>query len=78
MTLTIHNIAKTYKMLPTEVLSRATTFDLYVLDTFHRYQTFMEKKNKVNKSAPIARHLTQDEMKAMIQRVKETSKKMEH
>lgn len=74
MTLTIHNMARTYKLLPTEVLARATTFDLYVLDTFHRYQTFMDRKNKVNKTAPIAKTLTQEEMKAMIERVKQGKK----
>ena len=42
MVLTIDTMAKRYKMLPTEVLSRATTFDLYIMDAavaYHNYQT---------------------------------------
>lgn len=42
MVLTIDTMAKRYKMLPTEVLSKATTFDLYIMDAavaYHNYQT---------------------------------------
>lgn len=77
MILTIHNMAKTYKLLPTEVMSRASTFDLYVLDTFHRYQKFIDNKNKTNKTAPVARTMSKEEMQAMINHVKNNPRKME-
>lgn len=44
MLLTLHNLAKTYKMLPSQALASATTFDLYVLDTYHRYVKYSELK----------------------------------
>lgn len=77
MTLTVHNLAKNYSLLPSEVLGRASTFDLYVLDTFTRYQRFIEKKNSVNAKAPISKTMTQDEMRAMIDRVKRREKLLE-
>jgi hypothetical protein len=69
MILTLHNLAKTYKMLPSEALSKGTTFDLYVLDTFHRYSKYQEAKAN-GKAAP-APQLTQEQMKAMIARAKQ-------
>lgn len=71
MILTVHNLAKTYKMLPSEALGRASTFDLFVLDTFHRYQRYQENKQKTNPSAPIPRQMSQDEMKSMLKRMKD-------
>ena len=47
MLLTLHNLAKTYKMLPSEALGRATTFDLYILDTFHRYSKYQERQEMI-------------------------------
>ena len=44
MLLTLHNLAKTYKILPSEALATATTFDLYILDTYHRYVKYSELK----------------------------------
>lgn len=66
MILTIHNIARTYKLLPSQVLDSASTFDLFVLDTYHRYQQFMEKKNSTNAQAPIAKPMSIEAMKAKI------------
>lgn len=37
MILTLNNLAKEYGLLPSEALGRATTFDLYVLDTSARW-----------------------------------------
>lgn len=70
MVLTLHNLAKTYKILPSEALSSGTTFDLYVLDTYHRYVNYEEQKALGN--APPARktHYTQEELQAMIDRVR--------
>ena len=69
MILTIHNLAKTYKLLPSEALARATTFDLYVLDLFHRHSKYQEAK--ANGKSPPAKALTVEQMKAMIARAKD-------
>lgn len=71
MLLTLHNLAKTYKMLPSEALARATTFDLHILDTFHRYSKYQEAKN-AGKAAPIKpKNFSQEQLKAMLKRAKE-------
>lgn len=41
MILTIDTMAKRYKLLPSEILSRSSTFDLYIMDAaiaYHNYQ----------------------------------------
>lgn len=74
MILTVHNLAKTYKLLPSEVLGRASTFDLYVLDTFHRYSKYQEDKSdamRARTAGPVKHMPTQDEMLEMIRKVRE-------
>jgi hypothetical protein len=70
MILTLHNLAKTYKMLPSEALDRATTFDLYVLDIYHRHQRYQEAIQKNKQPEPQVPKLNQAQMKAMIERAK--------
>lgn len=43
MILTVNNLAKTYKLLPSEVLKRGTTFDLFVLDVATRYSRYQQE-----------------------------------
>lgn len=60
-------MAKRYKMLPTEVLSKASTFDLYVMDAavaYHNYQT-----QKANGDA--TPDLTEQEMLDIIAKTRE-------
>lgn len=74
MILTVHNLAKTYKLLPSEVLGRASTFDLYVLDTFHRYSKYQEDKAeslKALSAPPVKRMPTESEMLEMIRKARE-------
>jgi hypothetical protein len=68
MILTVHNLAKTYKLLPSEALGRASTFDLYVLDVFHRYSKYQEARQQGK--APPAQQLSVQQMKAMIEQAK--------
>ncbi len=73
MTLTIHNLAKEYGMLPSQALANATTFDLYVLDVSCRWQKHQQdqaERKHGNKTAPATPKLTVEQMKAMIDRVK--------
>jgi hypothetical protein len=57
-------------LLPSEALSRATTFDLHVMDNYTRFMNHQEAKAN-GKAAPKP-DLSVDDMKAMIERVKKT------
>jgi hypothetical protein len=74
MILSIHNLAENYKCLPTEVLERATTFDLYVLDVhtkWLKYQHEQAMAKQEGRPGP-QRHakLSQEQMLGMIKRVR--------
>lgn len=68
---TLHNLAHTYGLLPSEVMSRATTFDLYALDVATRYSKYQQEvaDGKTPSTKP-KKMPTQDEMKAMLKRVR--------
>jgi hypothetical protein len=70
MIITLHTLAKTYKMLPSEALDRATTFDLFVLDAYHRHQRYQEAKQQGKSIAPVTPRLSQEQMRAMIEQAK--------
>jgi hypothetical protein len=75
MILTLHNLAKEYKLLPSDALSRATTFDLYVLDVATRYQQYQQDLAQ-GKTAPKNNYgLTQEQMKAMLASVNNKERK---
>ena len=71
MFLTLHSLAETYNMLPSEALSRASTFDLYVLDLHHKWLRHQEAQRQ-GKPSPVkgAYGLSEDQMRAMIERAK--------
>ena len=74
MILTVHNLAKEYAVLPSEALVRSNTFDLYVLDVATRWQIYQQKQaEKGNKMPNMPHNLTQEEMQAMLNRVKSRS-----
>lgn len=68
MLITLHTLAQTYGMLPSECLQRASTFDLYVLDCFYKHQSHVEKK--AQGGAPPTPKLTQEQMLGMVERVR--------
>jgi hypothetical protein len=73
MLLTIHNLAKNYKLLPSEVLAKGTTFDLYILDTFSRYVKYQEARREGNHTLAQAQskpRLTVEQMKKMAESAK--------
>lgn len=75
MLVTLHTLAQTYNLLPSEALARATTFDLFVLDNYSRFMKYQEQK--ANKSAPpVKKNLTQTEMKAMIEAARSNPRPM--
>lgn len=72
MVLTLHNLAHNYHLLPSEILSRGTTFDLYVLDTHTRWMRKQDENEskKHNSLAPRPNKLSIEQMKAMIDNVR--------
>ena len=74
MILSIHNLAENYKCLPTEVLERATTFDLYVLDVHTKWVKYQHEQEKArrdgHKVIPKAPRLSQQQMLDMIKRTR--------
>lgn len=66
--LSLDNLAHRYGLLPSEVMSRATTFDLYVIDLSARYERYRNEAAE-GKSAP-APKLTQDQMLDMLKKAR--------
>ena len=64
MVVTVHNLAKTYKMLPSQALNQATTFDLYVLDVATRHIKYQQ--DVADGKAPKDYKLSQQEMMDML------------
>jgi hypothetical protein len=61
----IDTIGKRYGLLPSEVLTRADTFDLYIMDAALTFENYHNKKaNSKNGRAPIP-ELTIEEMYAI-------------
>ena len=67
MLLSIDAIGKRYSLLPSEVMEKASTFDLVVLDAALGYQNYMQDKAEGKKQIP---KLSQEEMMAAMERVR--------
>lgn len=71
MMVTLNNLAVNYKMLPSEALMRASTFDLKVLDISTKWEkrkVELAESKIPGKSTP---KLTEQEMLDMIKRARE-------
>lgn len=68
MLLSIDAIGKRYSLLPSEVMDRASTFDLVVLDASLGYQKYIQDKADGKKEAP---KLSQEELTKMMERTKQ-------
>ena len=70
MMITLDNMAQKYGLLPSEVLDRASTFDLAVMDISTRWQR--EQRARAEGKSTIEKpKLTQEQMLAMIKNAKE-------
>jgi hypothetical protein len=49
----IDSLGKRYGMLPSEILSRANTFDLYIMDASLTFENYHHKKAMNNDKDPI-------------------------
>lgn len=73
MILTVNNLAKTYKLLPSEVMERGNTFDLYVMDIATRYEKYQHQKSQdgFGKAGPTPKRMpSKQEMMDMLMRAK--------
>jgi hypothetical protein len=68
MILTLNNLAEKYKCLPSEVLVRGTTFDLYVLDVSTKWINYQQAK--ADGTVPKEKLPSQSEMLAMIKQAR--------
>jgi len=68
MLLSIDAIGKRYSLLPSEVMTRASTFDLVVLDAALGYQTYIQDKAEGKKEAP---KMSQEDLVKMVERTKQ-------
>lgn len=66
----IDTLGKRYGMLPSEVIGRANTFDLYIMDIALTFENYHHKKSMNGGKEPIPDY-TQDELMAMIKKNKE-------
>jgi hypothetical protein len=78
MVLTLDSLAYRYKCLPSEVLERANTLDLHVMDIANRW-TKKQREDADNertggKSVLITPKLSIEQMKAMLDSVKQERK----
>ena len=68
--LTIDSLGKRYGMLPSEVLERSNTFDLYIMDAALSFENFHHKKSMNNGVDPLPDY-TESELLAMLNKNKE-------
>lgn len=65
----IDSMGKRYGLLPSEVLNRSNTFDLYIMDAALSYENFQHKKS-MNKGVDPAPNYSQEELLAMLNKNK--------
>lgn len=68
--LTIDSMGKRYGMLPSEVLERSNTFDLYIMDAALSFENFHHKKQMNNGQDPLPEY-SESELLAMLNKNKE-------
>lgn len=71
MFLTIDNLAAKYHLLPSEVLARADTFDLFVLDLGAKWANRQHVIASGKVPEPPVKKLSLQEMVDLVQRAKE-------
>lgn len=64
-------MAKRYSKLPTEILESGTTLDLKIAEIAVGYETYLSKNPQQARSATLNSNYSQEELKAMIDSVKE-------
>lgn len=66
MILTIDTMAERYKVLPSQIMKEATTFDLYIMDAALSYRNYQDKKSQ----GKVAEQYTTEDLQAILNKVK--------
>lgn len=67
----IDTLGKRYGLLPSEVLKRSDTFDLYIMDAALSFEQYHHKKAMNNGKEPIQDYITQEQLVQIAQRADE-------
>jgi hypothetical protein len=67
--LMIDSLGKRYGLLPSEVLNRSNTFDIYIMDAALSYENYVYKK-QLNNGVDPAPNYSEEELLAMVQQNK--------
>ena len=65
----IDSLGKRYGLLPSEVLNRSNTFDLYIMDAALTFENYQHKKAMNNGKDPTPDY-TQDELLKLLEKSK--------
>lgn len=68
--ITIGRMAEAYGLLPSEVASRATTYDLMVTDVLATYEKYMQQKSSGKLVDPSVYQLSGDELKNIMEQAR--------
>ena len=68
--LQVDGLGKRYGMLPSEVLARGNTFDLYIMDCALTFENYHNKK-AANGGRPPVPDYTQEELMAIMNKAKQ-------
>ena len=74
MVLVVDSISKRYGVLPSDLMSRGSSFDVYVSDLALQYEQYQMRRASGVESATLTPDLSQEEMQAMIDRVRNRKK----
>jgi len=67
--LQIDGLGKRYGLLPSEVIAKGNTFDLYIMDCAMSFENYHNKKAANGGKAPIP-NFTQDELSNLLHKAK--------
>lgn len=67
----IDTLGKRYGLLPSEILRRGDTFDLYIMDAALSFEQYHHKKAMNNGREPITDYITQEQLLKIAQRADE-------
>ena len=71
MVLVIDTLGKRYGMLPSEVMTKANTFDIFIMDAAITYENHLHKKSNKNTMQQINKPITDDSMLEQYKKFKE-------
>lgn len=68
----IDALSSRYGRLPSEIISTADTFDVFILNTVLEYENYQYQKEQAKQGkAPMPTNMSQAQMKSMIERARQ-------